>query len=298
MDSHTQAILRKFEEWLRSERGLAAASVRTYVMHAGVFVDWLSVQAGASLTVLDARLVVRFVKWNAERGYSFNYLITRHNALRCFLRFLHSQGIIGQSLAGAVPPVAGWKLSSIPRGLEAAQVEALLGCFDVSTATGLRDRAMVLLMARLGLRRIEVARLRLDDVDWRSGTLTLSGKAMQVEQMPLLAAVGQGLSDYLVKSRPQCPCREVFVTVRKPYRPISSDVVGAVMGRASKRASIGQVGAHRLRHTLAIGLLGSGSGLTDIGRVLRHESALATAIYAKVDHHRLAELARPWPEHR
>ncbi len=298
MDSYAQAILRKFEDWLRLERGLAAASVRTYVMHAVVFVDWLSVQAGASLTVLNARLVVRFVKFNAERGYSFNYLITRHNALRCFLRFLHGQGLVGQSLDGAVPPVAGWKLSSIPRGLEAAQVEALLGCFDVSTAAGLRDRAMVVLMARLGLRRIEVARLCLDDVDWRAGALTLTGKAMKIEQLPLLSVVGEALSDYLVRSRPQSDSREVFLTVRKPFRPISSDVVGAVMGRASARAGLGQVGAHRLRHTLAIGLLDSGSGLAQIGQVLRHESALATAIYAKVDYHRLAELARPWPEHR
>lgn len=169
MDSYAQAVLEKFEGWLRMERGLAAASVQTYVRHSGVFMEWLTGPAESSVVDLDARQVVRFVAWNADRGYSQNYLITRHNALRCFLRFLQRQGLTGRSMA--------------------AQVDALLSCFDPSTAVGLRDKAMVLLMARLGLRRVEVARLRLEDVDWRFRTLTLPrslhhrAQALQADQL-------------------------------------------------------------------------------------------------------------------
>ena len=255
MDSCAQDMLEKFERWLWMERGLAESSVLTYVGHASVFLDWLAATSKTPLASLKASDVVRFVGWNSGRGYSRNYMITRHNSMRSLLQFLHGQGLVERSLAGAVPAVAGWKLSGVPRGLDQAQVDSLLSCFDVSTAVGLRDRAMVLTMARLGLRRIEIARLRLDDIDWRSGTLNVTGKAAQVEQLPLVADVGQGLNDYLVNGRTGCDFREVFITMRKPYRPINSAVVGAVMGRASRRAGIGPVGAHRLRHTVAISLL-------------------------------------------
>ncbi len=242
--------------------------------------------------------MVRFVAFNADRGYSRNYLKSRHRALRTFLRFLHVHGMNGRLLSGAVPPVATWSLSTVPRGAEQAQVQALLASFDLATATGLRDRAIVLMMARLGLRCIEVARLRFGDIDWHAGTFTVAGKAGQVEELPLLTEVGGALREYLLYARAQCSCEEVFVTLRRPLRPINPGVIAALMGRAGTDASIGHVSAHQLRHTVAIQMLESGSGLAEIGQVLRHHSAMATAIYAKVDLRRLWTLARPWPEGR
>lgn len=298
MNLDRQGILTEFGQWLHLERGLADASVETEVWHAEKFLHWLPDPLESALERLDATTVLRFVAANAEHGYSRNYLKNRHRALRSFLRFLHAHAVLPRSLTDAVPAVAGWSLANVPRGLSLEQVDALLASFDRDTAVGIRDRTMVLFMARLGMRRIEVSRLSLEDIDWRSGTFSVTGKGNQREQLPLLRELGESLKDYLLHARPQCDCPSMFITMRRPYRPINPGVISAVMGRASERAALPKVGAHRLRHTVAIRMLDSGSGLADIGKVLRHHSSFSTAIYAKTDLKSLSALARPWPEAR
>lgn len=200
------------------------------------------------------------------------------------------------NLAPVVPGVAGWRLSQVPRALPREHVEALLDCHDTDTATGLRDRAVLTLLAALGLRGAEAAALQLADIDWSAGLITVVGKGSRSEQLPLPDTAGQALADYVMKGRPtDTGCTALFLTRRRPYRQLAPGAVRQIMGRACTRAGIARAGAHRLRHTLATDLLRAGASLPDIGQVLRHRSQLSTTIYAKVDHERLRELARPWP---
>ena len=198
-------------------------------------------------------------------------------------------------LAGAVPAVAGWRLSALPRGLEPAQVEAIIAAPDPESRSGLRDRAILMLLARLGLRGAEAAGLVLADIDWQAGEITVTGKASQAEAMPLPADAGQALADYLTKGRPRCSCTAVFVTARAPYHQITPSVVRALVPRACEQAGLPPAGAHRLRHSLATGVLRAGAPLSEVGQLLRHRSQLSTSIYAKIDYARLGLVARPWP---
>jgi integrase/recombinase XerD len=166
---------------------------------------------------------------------------------------------------------------------------------DRGTNTGRRDRAIMLLLARLGLRSIEVARLRLEDVDWRAEELTVRGKARRRDLMPLPVVAGESLADYLHEGRPASPHREVFITERAPRKPISADLVGDVVRRAARRANCPDAKAHRLRHALATEMLAKDIPLLDIGRVLRHRDLATTAIYAKIDIDSLRGIAQDWP---
>lgn len=172
---------------------------------------------------------------------------------------------------------------------------ALLSAHDLTTAVGLRDHAVLITLARLGLRGAEVAALGLVDVDWRAAEIVVRGKGSRVERLPLPVEVGEALADYLTGARPHCGCDAVFVTARAPYRALSAEAVRAIMGRACAHAGLPRLGAHRLRHTLASDLLRAGAPLAEIGQILRHRSQLATATYAKVDYDALVTLARPWP---
>jgi integrase/recombinase XerD len=217
-------------------------------------------------------------------------------ALRSLLRWLHLTGAVPVSLAAAVPSVAGWRLSGLPKGLEPGQLRRLLASCDRRTPTGRRDYAILVLLARLGLRAGEVARLGLHDLDWRHGEITVVGKGERAERLPLPAEVGSAVAAYLRRGRPATASgRSVFVRVRVPHRALTSSGVTMVVFDAAARAGLGRVHAHRLRHTAATAMLQAGSPLAEVGQVLRHRSALTTAIYAKVDHGALAVLARPWP---
>jgi len=215
--------------------------------------------------------------------------------LRSLLRFLHVAGWVPAGLAQAVPSVAGWRLSSLPRALEPDQVVRLLSSCARSTPLGRRDFAIVTLLSRLGLRACEVARLSLDDIDWRAGELTIRGKGSTIERLPLPHDVGEALVSYLRDGRPTSPSREVFLSARAPLRALSSAAVTAVIRYACDRAGLERVGAHRLRHTVATELLRAGTPLAQIAPILRHASVSTTAIYAKVDREALRALARPWP---
>jgi site-specific recombinase XerD len=217
-------------------------------------------------------------------------------ALRSLLRFLHVDGAIDRPLASAVPSVAGWSLSSLPKALGSDQVAALLTSCNRNASTGRRDFAILTLLVRLGLRAGEVAALSLDDIDWRRGEITVRGKGNRLDRLPLPDDVGRAIVEYLRHARPRAALgRTVFVLVHAPYRALTSTAVTTVVANAGRRAGIGLIGAHRLRHTAATTMLHAGGSLTEIGQVLRHRRVLTTAIYAKVDWHALRLVARPWP---
>jgi site-specific recombinase XerD len=217
-------------------------------------------------------------------------------ALRSLLGFLHVEGILPRPLAASVPRVASWRLASLPRALTGAEVERLLASCDRRRATGRRDFAILTLLVRLGLRAGEVAGLSLDAIDWRAGELVVSGKGDRAERLPLPADVGEAIVGYLRHGRPASALgRTVFVRVKAPHRALSSTGASQIVADAARRADLGVVHAHRLRHTAATDMLRAGGSLTEIGQVLRHRRTLTTAIYAKVDRRALRALARPWP---
>lgn len=291
-----QEVLADYGAYLRGERGLAAESVRCYCCQARKFLAALPDPLGDSLARLDAVQVTAFMvrhTADAESVWSAKALVT---AVRSLLRYLHVDGRIPAPLTGSVPAVAGWRLGSLPRGLESQQVSALLSAPDPKSSAGRRDRAVLTVLARLGLRGAEVAALQLSDIDWHAGEIAVRGKGSRVERLPLTSAVGEVLSDYLMKDRPRCSATAVFLTARAPYQALTGTCIRAIMGRACERAGLPRLGAHRLRHTLATTILRAGAPLPEVGQVLRHRSQLSTTIYAKVDHEALRSLAQPWPE--
>jgi site-specific recombinase XerD len=294
--SEVEELLGSYRSWLCSERGLASVTARNYADMVRSFVtSRLSATGELDLRSLAAGDVLAFVLAACphRRPGSAKLLVT---ALRSLLGYLHVEGVIERPLAPVVPSVAGWRLAGLPRGLEAEQVTALLDGCDPATAVGARDLAILKLLVRLGMRRGEVAALGLDDVDWRSGELTVRGKGGRRERLPLPADVGDALAHYLRRARPvTAEGRSVFVRVKAPHRALTPAGVSQVVIAAGHRAGLGRVNAHRLRHTTATELLRAGAPLVEIGQLLRHRSQQTTAIYAKVDRERLRALARPWP---
>jgi integrase len=285
-------LLAEFRTWLDRERGLSLVSVRCYAKQAKAFLA--AIGGPGAVGGLDAGKVTAFMTGfcRDRNRWSAKAMVT---SLRAFLRFAHATGRTAVPLAGAVPAVASWRLSALPRGLLAAEVGRLLAGCDRDTAAGLRDYAVLSLLARLGLRGAEAAGLQLGDIDWRAGEIAVTGKGSRIERLPLPAPAGEALAAWLTGGRPRCESRAVFVTVRRPYRQLTPEAVRAVMGRACDRAGLERRGAHRLRHTLATEMLRAGASLPEVGQVLRHRSQLSTAVYAKVDQDALRPLARPWP---
>jgi site-specific recombinase XerD len=202
---------------------------------------------------------------------------------------------VAVSLTNAVPKVAN-RRAGLPRALDPGQVKALLDSCDTSSVAGRRDYAMMLLLARLGLRAGEVAGLRLEDLDWRPGQLRVRGKGNRRDLLPLPVEVGQAVVDYLREGRPAAAQdRCVFIRLKAPHRALSGTGVTQAVAAAGQRAGLGTIYAHRLRHSAATAMLAAGAPLAEIGQVLRHRRALTTAIYAKVDTEALRALARPWP---
>jgi integrase/recombinase XerD len=285
-------LLAEFRAWLDRERGLSPVSVRCYSKQAKAFLA--AIGGPGAIGGLDAGRVTAFmVDHSRDRNtWSAKAMVT---SLRAFLRFAHATGRTAVLLVGAVPTVASWRLAALPLGVSAAEVERLLACCDQETAAGLRDYAILSLLARLGLRGAEAAGLQLGDIDWRAGEIAVTGKGSRVERLPLPTLAGEALARWLTQGRPRCELRAVFVTVRRPYRQLTPEAVRAVMGRACDRAGLERRGAHRLRHALATEMLRAGASLPEVGQVLRHRSQLSTALYAKVDQDALRPLALPWP---
>lgn len=295
-ESSAAVLLAGFRAWLAGERGLSRETVRCYGIQAGIFLTWLSDRDPVDVVVRQlhpGQVTAFMVGYCPGRNtWSAKAMAT---SLRALLRFLHVSGLTPISLAAAVPGVAGWRLASLPRGLDAAVVARLLGSCDRTTMVGRRDYAILTVLARLGLRGAEVIGLELDDIDWRSGEIVVHGKGNRLDRLPLPVEVGDAIVAYLTDGRPACTTRVVFCTARAPDRPLTAAALRQVMGRACRRAGLPRAGAHRLRHSLATDMLRAGASLPEVGQVLRHRSALSTAIYAKVDENALRPLARPWP---
>ncbi len=288
-------LLDRYRAYLIGERGLTAGTSRGYVDFVRPFVVTRLRGAVLDLAGLTAADVTGFVL-GACPGRAVGSAKLIVCALRSLLRWLHLTGQVSTSLAAAVPSVAGWRLSGLPKGLEPGELRRLLASCDRRTPTGRRDYAVVLLLSRLGLRAGEVARLGLDDIDWRRGEIAIVGKGNRAERLPLPADVGAAIAAYLRRGRPvSAEGRSVFVRVHAPHRALTTGGVTEVVFDAAQRAGLGKMHAHRLRHTAATAMLRAGSPLPEVGQVLRHRSPLTTAIYAKVDRDALAVLARPWP---
>jgi integrase len=216
-------------------------------------------------------------------------------ALRSLLRFLFSTGRTGADLSAAVPSVAGWRLGPLPAPAGADVLPALLDSCDRTDGVGMRDYAVLMLMGGLGLRAVEISRLLLEDVHWRTGQITVRGKGGRLDRMPLPGDIGAAIAGYLQHGRRPSACREVFLRHFGPDAPASRRAIIAVPRRAAGRAGIPVTGPHRLRHRLACQVLAEGGNLGEIAQLLRHHSHETTAIYAKIDMAALAAPVRPWP---
>ncbi len=287
-------LIERYRECLVGEWGLATTTVRRYVMLARRFLAGRgSPGDGLGVRHLTGVEVSGFLLEECGR-LSVGAAKARVAELRSLLRFLYLRGLTALALADAVPSVAGWRDVDVPQTIAAADIDRLLLSCERSEHLGARDFAVLMLLARLGLRSVEVARLELDDVDWRAGEIMVRGKARRFDRLPLPGDVGEALAGYL-SFRGGGEAQRVFLTLRAPTRPIRPELVGDIVERACKRAGVAHVGAHRLRHALASELLRQGASMIDISQVLRHTDLASTAIYAKVDLGRLREVAQPWP---
>jgi site-specific recombinase XerD len=285
-------VLSPFERYLVSERGLAPGTIVGYVGHARWFLEGLGREGVSGLSAAE---VTGAVLRKASSGVSVAAAQYFVSGLRAFLRFCFLEGLLAVDLSQAALVVRGRRASLLPRGISSAEARALLGCCDRRRAVGRRDYALLILMLRLGLRRGEVARLTLDDIDWRAGELVIHGKGGRADRLPLPTDVGEAIAAYLRRGRPASDRREVFLSARAPYAPIASGTVASTVRRACRRAGITEIGSHRLRHTTACEMVQAGVPIVRVGQVLRHRSLQSTAIYARVDIEQLRQLAAPWP---
>lgn len=287
----------RYEEYLLKERGLSPWTA---------YRNWFVVRR-----FLTERFGAGPIRLRRLRPADVTHFLLRHpsrpvspsahlhvSALRSFFRFLFQEGDTDGDLSAAVPSVRRWRLVDVPKYLKPTDVEQLLGSGDRTSPVGRRNYALLLLLARLGLRAGEVVRLELGDIDWRAGELTVRGKGLVHDRLPLLREVGEALVAYLRTDRPSCTTRRVFVRMKAPHRGFNHpSTVSTIVRRALERARLTPpiTGAHLLRHSLATGLLRHGASLTEIGEVLRHRTPNTTEIYAKVDLAGLRALAHPWP---
>lgn len=289
--------LERYRHYLTFERGLKSATARAYLDEVRPFLRGRVSPDGLDLALerLSAADVTAFVAARCPHQSRGAASVTV-SALRSLLGFLHVEGAIERPLGGAVPSVTGWRLGGLPKALGPAEVRSLLASCDRRTRNGRRDFAILTTLARLGLRAGEVAALRLDDIDWRAGEFIVHGKGNRGERLPLPTDVGEAVAAYLRRGRPASAAgRAVFVRVNAPHQALSRSGVTRLVAAAARRAGLGQIGAHRLRHTAATQMLRAGASLPEIGQCLRHRRALTTAIYAKVDREALRTIARPWP---
>jgi len=289
-----EELLADYRRYLSVERGLCDHTVfDVYGPAARLFLAERDSVSGLGLERVSAAEVSSFLARECPKR-SASGARDLVCALRSLLRYLHLAGLIEAPLVWAVPSVADLRDRTLPRGLDPSAVRRLLASCDRRRLVGRRDFAILLLLARLGLRAGEVAAITLDDVDWRSGMLLVRGKGSREDALPLPTDVGEAIVSYL-RRRPRCECRALFLRVTAPRQGLNRCTVAWVVRAACDRAALPRVGAHRLRHTAATQMLQAGASLPEIGQILRHREQKTTAIYAKVDHAALRALARPWP---
>ena len=293
------ALLASFEQFLLRDRGLAASTTSGYRAHVREFIVDRFGNERVDLGSLRAADIIGFVQRQPRRPrlHTLKHLVA---ALRAFLRWGQYRGEIDAALLCAVPAVASWSTTPLlPRAISADHARGAIDSCDPGTAVGRRDRAVLLLLARLGLRGGEVITLMLDDIDWDAGRLRVRGKNGRECLMPLPADVGEAIAAYLRTGRPPSTDRHLFLRARAPLRGLlhGSDGIGSIVRNALERAGIDapHKGAHQFRHALAVRMLQGGASLPEIGEVLRHRDPVSTSIYAKVDVAALRSLAPPWP---
>ncbi|MDE2135001.1 MAG: tyrosine-type recombinase/integrase [Alphaproteobacteria bacterium] len=297
--SSIEAILQEYVVWSREERGLAPNTGENYAGYVRRVLSNIRGTKELRLADVKASQITDYLRRNAPRDRTFSNAKNTVSALRSFFRFARHRDYIQTDLAAAVPSVAGWSMASIPRAMPADCVRRLLRESKTwRNPVGLRNRAILLLLARLGLRAGEIVHLELDDIDWSHGWLKVHGKGRQERPLPLPHDVGEAIASYLKNGRPESTCRRAFLRSRAPFDGLKthSDIC-QIVRRAIEQAGLELdfTGSHQLRHALAVDMLRQGISLTEIGQVLRHRHPDTTRRYAKVDIEGLREVALPWP---
>lgn len=297
LTSHDR-IFNEFDAYLRAERGLAPKSIVRHLPVIRRFLHEVCPAGDGGLGKIGQEEVIRYVErhaqdWSPGTGKAMCW------SLRAFLRYLHHQGLNPRALADCVPSMRRWRLASLPTVLPAAQVQRALNGCDRATPMGRRDYAILMMLAKLGLRADEVATLTLDDIDWRASEMLVRAKGRQRARMPIPPDVGAAIVAYLRNGRPKSSCRRLFIRTLAPHVGFASGCAITMIAKAALDrvgiAGCAHRGAHIFRHSLATELLRSGATLTEIGQLLRHESHDTTRIYAKVDIEALRTLSLPWP---
>ncbi len=292
-----QALL-EYTDYLVRECGLAQGTVRQYRHHIRAFLSDRFENRSVRLNALSLADTHKYLQRKCAAVCS-NTLHGMTAALRSYFTFLHLSGDLQTDMASGVPTVACWRLSTVPKYLKPAEVQRLLDICDRSTIKGQRDYAILLLLARLGLRAGEVVSMRLDDIYWDIGEMLVRGKGQRHDRLPIPKDVGEALAIYLRDGRPRCQTRHVFVRMTAPHREFAcpSDI-STIVRQTIDRAGLHPPcrGAHVLRHSLATQMLQKGASLSEIGQVLRHRSPNTTELYSKVALGALQALAQPWPE--
>lgn len=290
-------ITTAYSRYLRDDQGLSTATCVQYVPFAEQFLSNRFGTGTIRLSALQAADVISFIREQAPRLSPARSRCATI-ALRSFMRYLRYRGDIKLDLAAAVPAVPNWSMTAIPRAMPAEQVNAVLASCRRDTSTGRRDYAILLLLARLGLRSSEIVHLTLDCIDWERGSLTVLGKGSSQSILPIPTDVGEAIADYLQHGRPRCQYRALFLCANAPVRGFGSQTsIGSIVYAAVMRAGINAQhrGTHQFRHALACEMLRHGASLPEIGSLLRHQHSKTTGIYAKVDFVALRSLAQPWP---
>lgn len=288
-------LLTSFCEWMRLRRGTKDSTLSTY----SISIRDLLKHVGDVPGKFDAKSLRQFVMdTSRKQGLAATKNCT--TALRMFLRFLIAEGKCAVNLADAVPVVAQWKLSSLPRYLQSEDVERVIASCDLGSPVGRRDRAILLLLARLGFRAGDIVQIQLGDIDWKGAWISVTGKSRRQTKFPLTQEIGQAIINYLRDGRPQAETTALFVGSRAPFRAFANHcAISVIVARAMRRADVhcpSGGAAHVLRHSVATSMLRDGTSLQDIAIILGHRSITTTQIYAKVDRPTLQQIAQPWPE--
>ena len=298
-ETTSSALERRYADFLRNEKGLAEHSLRVYLPLVPLLLGYLEKQHGsASVRRLDASVLRGFLLERTQ-GRSSESVRLLATSLRSFLRFLHAHGEIRHDLTAAIPTVRRWAQPGVPRKLTAEEVDQILRAPDRTTGTGRRDFAILLLLAKLGLRSSEVLSLELADIRWRTGEVLIRGKGRRQDLLPLPSEVGAAIACYLRLDRGSRPTRRIFLRTYAPRVPLAGPAsIGHIVRWAMARAGVErpkQIAAHLFRHTLASRMLQQGANLREISEVLRHRAQSTTELYAKIDMRSLNEVVRPWP---
>lgn len=298
VQTEIEQTLEPYNQYMVQDRGLSSSTSYMYTKYSRLFLSDVFNLKPISLNAICAKDVTEFVrKYANEHSSSENSLTV--SSLRSFFRFLLVRGKITVDLASCVPTVANWGENRLPQYLTPQELEHLLEHNKGKTALKRLNYAILLLLARLGLRACEVVRLTLDDIDWENGEIVIRGKGGRQTRFPLPVDVGEALVAYLKNGRPSCSTRRFFICSRPPLKPLgNSSTVSSIVHRCLKKAGLNppKKGAHLLRHTLGTECLRNGATLPEVGEILRHRQVDTTAIYAKVDFARLETIAQPWPD--